>query len=74
MELIIQKAVELGASRIVPVLFSRCIVRPDPKDSIKKQERWQKIARDAGKQSGRCMIPEVSLPLPLSGISSQLSS
>ena len=62
MELIIQKAVELGASRIVPVLFSRCIVRPDPKDSIKKQERWQKIAREAGKQCGRCIIPEVTLP------------
>lgn len=69
MELIVQKAVELGVSRIVPVMMSRCITRIGEKDASRKQERWQKIAREAGKQSGRCRIPEVALPLPLSEIS-----
>ena len=60
MDLIMQKAVELGVSRIVPVLMERCVSRPDPKDSARKLERWRKIVREAGKQSGRCLIPQVS--------------
>ena len=68
MDLIVQKSVELGISRIVPVIMSRCIVRLDEKDAARKQERWQKIAREAGKQCGRCKIPEVTLPVPLNGI------
>ena len=60
MDLIMQKAVELGVSRIVPMLMERCVSRPDPKDSARKLERWRKIVREAGKQSGRCLIPEVS--------------
>ena len=63
MEWIVQKAVELGAVKIVPVAFSRCVVRLNEKDGEKKRERWQKIAREAGKQSGRCVIPEVSRPV-----------
>ena len=59
------KATELGVSQIVPVMMSRCVVRLDQKDAARKQERWQKIAREAGKQCGRCRIPEVSLPVPL---------
>ena len=70
MELIIQKAVELGVSRIVPVAMNRCILRLNAKDAARKQERWQKIAREAGKQSGRCVIPEVSLPIPVGGMAS----
>ncbi len=64
MDWIVQKATELGAVRIVPVAFSRCVVRLNDKEGAKKQERWQKIAREAGKQSGRCMIPEVAVPVP----------
>ena len=60
MDFIVQKATELGVSRIVPVLMARCVSRPDPKDMARKQERWRKIAREAGKQSGRCVIPEIS--------------
>ena len=60
MDLIVQKAVELGVSRIVPVLMDRCVSRPDPKDSVRKLERWRKIAREACKQSGRCILPGVS--------------
>lgn len=63
MELIVQKAVELGAEAIVPVSMSRCVVRLDERDGHKKQERWQKIAREACKQSGRCLMPLVEAPL-----------
>ena len=59
MELVIQKAVELGVSEIIPVLSTRCISRPDPSSMEKKLERWQKIALEAAKQSGRGMIPKL---------------
>lgn len=59
MELIIQKAVELGASRIVPVASKRCVVRLDEKKAQSKVKRWQAIAESAAKQSGRMMIPQV---------------
>ena len=63
MELIIQKAVELGAARVVPVAMSRCVVQLSAKDGAKKQERWQKIAREACKQSGRCQMMAVDAPI-----------
>lgn len=63
MELITQKAVELGADRVVPVAMSRCVVQLNAKDGAKKQERWQKIAREACKQSGRCMMMPVDAPI-----------
>lgn len=56
---IIQKSVELGAVRIVPVLTRRCVARPDKKDFMKKLPRLQKVAESAAKQSGRGIIPEV---------------
>ena len=70
MDLIVQKATELGVNRIVPVLMNRCVVRPDPKDMLRKTERWQKIAREAGKQAGRCIVPEVFAPVSINGLSS----
>ncbi len=57
---IVQKAVELGACRIVPVLTSRCVARPSKNDFEKKRQRLQKIAVSAAKQSGRGIIPEVA--------------
>ena len=60
LEHIIQKSVELGVSRIVPVLTRRCISRPDERDFTKKLPRLNKIAAEAAKQSGRGMIPEVA--------------
>ena len=60
LEYIIQKSVELGVSRIVPVLTRRCVSRPDEKDFLKKLPRLQKIAEQASKQSGRGIIPEVT--------------
>lgn len=59
MDFIVQKAVELGAVRVVPVLSKRCVSRPDEKSSAKKIQRWQKIAEEAAKQSGRGKIPEL---------------
>lgn len=63
MELIVQKAVELGAEAVIPVAMSRCVVKLDEKDGRKKQERWQKIAREAAKQSGRCRPLTVEAPV-----------
>lgn len=60
MELIIQKAVELGVSEITPTNMSRCIVKLDSKDARKKVERWQKISEVAAKQSGRDIIPKIN--------------
>lgn len=59
MELIVQKAVELGVSRIVPVLTHRCVSRPDAKSMEKKRQRWQKIADEAAKQCGRGKLVQV---------------
>lgn len=59
MELIIQKSVELGVSKIVPVEMARCVVKLDEKKKKSKTERWQAISESAAKQSGRTVIPEV---------------
>lgn len=59
LELIVQKAVELGVSAVVPVLTSRCVSRPDKKGMDGKLERLRKIAREAAGQSGRGALPEV---------------
>lgn len=60
---IVQKAVELGISRIVPVVCRRSIVKLDIADAAKKNVRWSRIAQEAAKQCGRGAIPEVALPL-----------
>ena len=59
MELIIQKAVELGASRIVPVEMKRSVVKLDAKKAQAKISRWQGIAEAAAKQSKRDVIPVI---------------
>lgn len=59
MELVIQKAVELGASHIVPVKTRRCVVKLDAKKEEKKLVRWRTIAEAAAKQSGRGIIPQI---------------
>ena len=60
MELVIQKAVELGAASIVPVKTKRCVVKLDAKKEEKKVTRWRTIAESAAKQSGRGVLPEVT--------------
>ena len=59
MELIIQKAVELGAYEIIPVASRRCVVKLEEKKARAKVERWQAIAEAAAKQSRRSIIPKV---------------
>ena len=59
MELIIQKGTELGISSYIPVKLSRCIVKLDGKDEVKKIDRWNKISEVAAKQSGRDRVPLV---------------
>ena len=59
MDMIVQKAVELGAAGIVPVESARCIVKLDAKKAEKRQARWQQIAEGAAKQSRRMRIPAV---------------
>ncbi len=63
MEMIIQKCVELGVFKIVPVSTERAVVKLNKKDGVKKTQRWQKISEAAAKQSGRGIIPEVLEPV-----------
>ena len=63
-EYIIQKAVETGATRIVPFLSSRCIAKlEDGGRTEKKLERWKRIAEEAAKQCGRGIVPAVAYPI-----------
>ena len=68
MELIIQKAIELGINRIVPVITERSI--PVPGEN--KVERWKKISEAAAKQSGRGIIPEIHTPVSFEKASEML--
>lgn len=60
MELIVQKAVELGVYQIIPVATKRCVVKLDEKKAGAKIARWQGIAEAAAKQSKRAVIPQVA--------------
>ena len=60
LDMIVQKAVELGAGRICPVLTARCVSRPDKKSFDKKLERLQRISLEACKQSGRARLVEIT--------------
>lgn len=59
MELIVQKAVELGVYEIIPVATKRAVVKLDDKKAAKKVERWNSISEGGAKQSGRNVVPEV---------------
>lgn len=60
MELIVQKAVELGVYEVIPVATKRAVVKLDEKKAAKKVERWNGIAQSGAKQSGRNVIPRVT--------------
>lgn len=70
LEWIVQKAVELGVSEIVPVLTKRCIARPEPDAMEKRRARLSRVALEAAKQSGRGRIPEIA---PLIGFQEAVS-
>ncbi len=65
MDLIVQKATELGASRIVPLLTERSVVRLGALEGKRKLEHWRAIAIAACEQSGRNRVPQLVSPLPL---------
>lgn len=65
MDLIVQKAVELGAAEIIPVSMERCVVKLDAGKAAKKTVRWQTIAESAASQSRRSIIPRVLAPMSM---------
>ena len=65
MDLLIQKAVELGVTRIIPIQTERCVVRLKVDKVAKRIDHWQKIANHACGQSGRSVIVDISLPQTL---------
>lgn len=64
MDLVVQKATELGTDAVVPVLFHRSVPRPDPSRTKTRLARWERIATSAASQCGRVSIPEIQPPLP----------
>lgn len=71
MDYIIQKTTELGVCEIYPCEMNRCVSKPE---GGKKTERWQKIAREAAKQSGRGVVPKVHNAIKLDGAMEILKS
>lgn len=63
MELIIQKAVELGVYEIIPVSMKNCVAKLEEKKAASKIARWQEIAKSAAKQSKRSLVPKVQMPM-----------
>lgn len=73
MDLIVQKTTELGVSTVIPVITERVIVKLEKGNETKKIERWNKIAAEAAKQSGRQLIPVVENVVNLEKIVEKLS-
>lgn len=65
MDLIVQKAVEIGAAEIAPIISDRTIVQVDSESASQKRTKWQQIAIEAAKQSGQNWLPRVHVPKKL---------
>jgi 16S rRNA (uracil1498-N3)-methyltransferase len=65
MDLIVQKAVEIGAAEISPIISERTIIHLSAKDAAQKQAKWQQVAIEAAKQCGQNWLPQVHLPRKL---------
>jgi 16S rRNA (uracil1498-N3)-methyltransferase len=65
MDLIVQKAVEIGAAEIAPIISDRTIVQLDSEGASQKQTKWQQIAIEAAKQCGQNWLPRVHAPKKL---------
>jgi 16S rRNA (uracil1498-N3)-methyltransferase len=63
MELIVQKATELGVTKIVPLLSERAVVQLSDDEVRKKREKWQQVVIEAGKQCGQNWLPEIAKPI-----------
>ena len=68
MDLIVQKATELGVSSIIPFLSDRSVPLLDAERSLRKRMRWQKVAAEATKQCGRTIVPQVDAIIPFRGL------
>src|SRR5436189_6176458 len=66
MDLIMQKAVEIGAAEIAPIISDRTIVQVNSESAAQKQSKWQQIAVEAAKQCGQNWLPQVHAPRKLS--------
>ncbi len=73
MELIVQKAVEIGAAEIEPIISDRTIVQVDSESAALKQTKWQQIAIEAAKQCGQNWLPRVHTPRKLAELFSLAS-
>ena len=62
MDLIVQKAVELGVAAISPLLSERTVIQVEEDDAARKQQKWQAVAVEAAKQCGQNWLPKVDLP------------
>jgi 16S rRNA (uracil1498-N3)-methyltransferase len=62
---VIQKTTELGVSEIAPLITARVVPHLAASHVAKKIERWQKLAREACKQSGRATVPQMRAPIPV---------
>lgn len=74
MDSIVRHATEIGVSEIVPALFARSVVKLNSANALKKQSRWQSIAKSAAMQSGRMDIPAIAAPSEIESICASLSS
>ncbi len=72
MDTVVKQAVEMGVSKIVPVLSANCVSRPDLKALENKKERWQKIANEAAGQSSRGILPTVDRCINLKEVLQQI--
>jgi 16S rRNA (uracil1498-N3)-methyltransferase len=69
-DLVVQKATELGVSEIVPLITRHADIHlRDASDAAKRVSRWQRIALEAAKQSGRAFVPEISAPVAFEALS-----
>jgi 16S rRNA (uracil1498-N3)-methyltransferase len=66
MDLIVQKAVEIGAAEIAPIISDRTVVRLDEESAASKQSKWQTVAIEAAKQCGQNWLPAVHVPQTMS--------
>ncbi len=67
-DLVVQKATELGAARLLPWTARRSAVRLDPARARERARRWRRIAAEASRQCGRADVPRVDEPAPLSSV------
>ncbi|MFK8017702.1 MAG: 16S rRNA (uracil(1498)-N(3))-methyltransferase [Gammaproteobacteria bacterium] len=71
MDYCVQKATEVGVTRIVPLITERCVVRLDERRAAKRLSHWQAIAQSACEQSGRTCVPDIETPIRLADLVSR---